>query len=111
MKNILIVIFIVFFSYLLLHSIYLQIPCLKIIEGIDGTTTQTTPSTKSTQPSTDNKSKTPTTPTTTDTSKDDQNNLQSANDVVQPSDLQRPTPQSFNDGSSLVKNNPNPLPT
>jgi hypothetical protein len=110
MKNILIGIFIVFFSYLLLHSIYSQIACLKIIEGIDGTATQTTPSTKSTQSSTDNKSKTPTTPTTTDTSKDDQNNLENANNNVKTSDLQSPTPQSFNDGTSLVKNNPNPLP-
>jgi hypothetical protein len=109
MKNILVVIFIVFFSYLLLHSIYLQIPCLKIIEGIDGSGsgTQSPTSTKSTQPTTDNKSKTA---TTTDTSKDDQNNLQSANDAVQPSDLQTPTPQSFNDGTSLVQNNKNPLP-
>jgi hypothetical protein len=100
MKNILILIFIVFFSYLLLHSIYLQIPCLKIIEGIDGSGSGTTSSAST-------KSKTP---TTTDTSKDDQNNLQSANDAVQPSDLQSPTPQSFNDGTSLVKNNPAPLP-
>ena len=81
MKNILILIFIVFFSYLLLHSIYLQIPCLKIIEGIDGSGSGTTSSAST-------KSKTP---TTTDTSKDDQNNLQSANDAVQPSDLQTPS--------------------
>jgi hypothetical protein len=110
MKNILVVIFIVFFSYLLLHSIYLQIPCLKIIEGIDGSGSgaQSPTSTKSTQSTTDNKSKTP---TTTDTSKDDQNNLENANNDVKPSDLQSPTPQSFNDGTSLVKNNPNPLPT
>lgn len=100
MKNILILIFIVFFSYLLLHSIYLQIPYLKIIEGIDGSGSGTTSSAST-------KSKTP---TTTDTSKDDQNNLQSASDAVQPSDLQSPTPQSFNDGTSLVKNNPAPLP-
>jgi hypothetical protein len=100
MKNILILIFIVFFSYLLLHSIYLQIPCLKIIEGIDGSGSGTTSSAST-------KSKTP---TTSDTSKDDQNNLQSASDAVQPSDLQTPTPQSFNDGTSLVKNNPAPLP-
>lgn len=101
MKNILILIFIVFFSYLLLHSIYLQIPCLKIIEGIDGSGSGTTSSAST-------KSKTP---TTTDTSKDDQNNLQSANDAVKPSDLQTPTPQAFNNGTSIVKNNPNPLPT
>ena len=100
MKNILILIFIVFFSYLLLHSIYLQIPYLKIIEGIDGSGSGTTSSAST-------KSKTS---TTTDTSKDDQKNLQSASDAVQPSDLQSPTPQSFNDGTSLVKNNPAPLP-
>ena len=101
MKNILVVIFIVFFSYLLLHSIYLQIPCLKIIEGIDG-------SGSGAQSPTSTKSKTP---TTTDTSKDNQNNLENANNNVKTSDLQSPTPQSFNDGTSLVKNNPNPLPT
>ena len=110
MKNILVGIFIVFFSYLLLHSIYSQIACLKIIEGIDGTATQTTPSTKSTQSSTDNKSKTPTTPTSKD-DQDNQNNLENANNNVKTSDLQSPTPQSFNDGTSLVKNNPNPLPS
>lgn len=106
MKNILILIFIVFFSYLLLHSIYLQIPCLKIIEGIDGSGSGTTSSAST-------KSKTPTTTDTSkddDKSKDDQKNLQSASDAVQPSDLQSPTPQSFNDGTSLVKNNPAPLP-
>ena len=100
MKNILVVIFIVFFSYLLLHSIYLQIPCLKIIEGIDG-------SGSGAQSPTSTKSKTP---TTTDTSKDDQNNLENTNNDVKPSDLQSPTPQAFNNGTSLVKNNPNPLP-
>jgi hypothetical protein len=110
MKNILVGIFIVFFSYLLLHSIYSQIACLKIIEGIDEPATQTTPSTKSTQSSTDNKSKTPTTPTSKD-DQDNQNNLENANNNVKTSDLQSPTPQSFNDGTSLVKNNPNPLPT
>jgi hypothetical protein len=109
MKNILIGIFIIFFGYLLLHSMYLQLSCFKIIEGAvanQSTDDKNSPTTTTTATSADKKDD-------KKTENNDNNPEQAAGKAdnwVSSGQSNNPTAQTFNNGIDLASNHPNPLP-